>query len=165
MTYAPRTWVVGEVVSATVLNQEIRDQFNSMFAAWTAYTPTWTASTTTPVLGNGTLTGRYMKIGRTVICHINLTTGSTSTYGSGNHSFSLPVQAANVGTAIVGNAHLLGTDRWAGQIIVSPNATNISPFFPITATNTRVDFLTATRPEALVAGTQLRMTFTYEAAS
>jgi hypothetical protein len=165
MTFAPRTWVVGEVVSAATMNQEIRDQFNTMFAAWTSYTPAWTASTTAPVLGNGTIAGRYMKIGRTVICHINLVTGSTTTYGAGNYSFSLPVQAANAGASIVGHAHLLGTDRWVGEIVISPNATTTSPFFNISATNTRVDFMTPTRPETLAAGAQLRLTFVYEAAS
>lgn len=165
MTFAPRTWVVGEVVSAATMNQEIRDQFNSMFAAWTAYTPTWTSTSTAPALGNGTLTGRYMKIGRTVIGHINLITGSTTTYGTGNYSFSLPVQAANAGASVVGTVQLLNTDRWAGQVVISANATTTSPFFPITSTNTRVDFMNGTRPETLAAGAQLRIDFVYEAAS
>ncbi|MEU6527881.1 hypothetical protein ABZ869_01650 [Streptomyces sp. NPDC046928] len=165
MTFTPRTWVVGEVVSAAVMNQEIRDQFNSMFAAWTAYTPTWTSTGTAPVLNNGTILGRYMKIGRTVICHINMTTGSLTTYGTGNYNWSLPVQAANAGASYVGTAHLLGTDRWVGEIVISPNALNCSAFLPITSTNTRTDFMTATRPETLAANAQVRLTFVYEAAS
>ncbi|MGW1609404.1 hypothetical protein ACWCQZ_08400 [Streptomyces sp. NPDC002285] len=165
MTFTPRTWVVGEVVAAATMNTEIRDQFNSMFAAWTAYTPTWTSSGTAPAIGNGTLLGRYMKFGRTVICHINMTTGSTSTYGTGNYSWSLPVQAANAGASLVGSAHLLGTDRWVGEIVISPNATTTSPFFNISTTNTRVDFMTNTRPETIAAGAQVRLTFVYESAS
>ncbi|MEU2062911.1 hypothetical protein [Streptomyces sp. NPDC013455] len=165
MTFTPRTWVVGETVSAAIMNQEIRDQFNSMFAAWTAYTPVWTASTTNPVLGNGTLTGRYMKFGRTVVCHINLTTGSTTTYGSGNYNWTLPFQAANAGASIVGTAHLLGTDRWNGSIVISPNASNCSAFLSTSSTNTRIDFMTPTRPETLAAGAQVRLTFVYESAS
>ncbi|KOG81231.1 MULTISPECIES: hypothetical protein [Streptomyces] len=94
MTFAPRTWVVGEVVSATTMNQEIRDQWNSVLDAWTAYTPTFTSSGTAPVLGNGVLGGRYMKVGRTVHLSITLTWGSTTTPGSGNLSFSLPTPAA-----------------------------------------------------------------------
>lgn len=165
MTFTPRTWVVGETVSAALMNQEIRDQFNSMFAAWTSYTPTWTGSTTNPVLGNGTLIGRYMKIGRTVICHINLITGSTTTYGSGNYNWTLPATSANAGASIVGHAHLLGIDRWVGEIVISPNATTCGAFLPISSTNTRTDFLTATRPETLASGAQVRLTFVYEAAS
>lgn len=165
MTFAPRTWVVGEVVTAAELNQEIRDQFNSMFAAWTSYTPTWTASTTNPVLGNGSLTGRYMKIGRTVLVEINLTTGSTTTYGSGNYNWALPFTSANAGVNVVGHAHLLGVDRWQGQIIIAANVTTCSAFFNISTTNTRIDFCTSARPETLAAGAQIRLTFMYEAAS
>lgn len=165
MTFTPRTWVVGEVVTAALLNQEIRDQFNSMFAAWTSYTPTWTSTSTAPVLNNGTLTGRYMKIGRNVLCQINLTAGSTTTYGTGNYSFSLPSTAASSGQATVGSAMLLAAARWNGTIVVSSAATTVGAFFPISATNTRSDFLTATQPETLAAGHQARLTFLYEAAS
>ncbi|GAA2929903.1 hypothetical protein [Streptomyces enissocaesilis] len=96
MTFTPRTWVVGETVQAATMNQEIRDQFNSMFAAWTAYTPSWTAVTTNPSLGNGTLSGRHMKIGRSCKLHIVLTIGSTTTFGAGELRLSLPFTAASV---------------------------------------------------------------------
>ncbi|MEU8713624.1 hypothetical protein [Streptomyces sp. NPDC048663] len=165
MTFAPRTWVVGEVVTAALMNQEIRDQFNSFFGAWTAYTPVWTTTGTAPNIQNGTLTGRYMKIGRTVICEINMTAGSTTTFGTGNYSWSLPVAAASSGMAIVGTSMLLGTDRWNGTIVVSSAATTVGAFVPISATNTRSDFITNTRPETLASGAQIRLTFVYEAAS
>ncbi|GGZ28390.1 hypothetical protein GCM10010387_22300 [Streptomyces inusitatus] len=94
MTFAPRTWSVGEVVTAAMLNVEIRDQLNSMFAAWTSYTPTWTGATTNPAIGNGTLVGRHMKIGRTCHVHARLIVGSSTTFGSGNLSLGLPFTAA-----------------------------------------------------------------------
>ncbi|MFF4347525.1 hypothetical protein [Streptomyces sp. NPDC001530] len=165
MTTTPRTWVVGETVSAAMLNAEIKDQFNSMFAAWTSYTPNWTSSGTAPALGNGTLVGRHMKIGRTVQYHINLITGSTTTYGTGNYSFDLPAAAANVGSAYVGNAHLLAGTRWLGQNVISPAATNTSPFFPTNSTTTTASFLQPTVPVTLASGHQLRITGVYEAAS
>lgn len=165
MTFAPRTWVVGEVVTAALLNQEIRDQFNSMFAAWSTYTPTWTGSTTNPVLNNGTMVGRYMKLGRTVVGHINLTAGSTTTYGAGNYNWTVPSAAANAGASLIGNAHLLGTDRWVGATNISPGASTLAAFFPLSATNVRVDFMTPSRPEALAATAALRLTFAYETAA
>ncbi|MCZ0207893.1 hypothetical protein OZK63_21000 [Streptomyces sp. UMAF16] len=165
MTFSPRTWVVGEVVSAALMNQEIRDQWNTVLGAWTTYTPTWTASTTNPSLGNGTISGRYMKIGRTVLCSINTITGSSTTYGSGSYNWSLPAPSASTGISVVGHAHLLGVDRWQGQIIISSNTSLCSAFFPISTTNTRIDFCTATRPETLAAGAQIRLTLAYEAAS
>ncbi|MFE4679179.1 hypothetical protein [Streptomyces sp. NPDC056723] len=168
MTFAPRTWVVGEVVAAATLNAEIRDQFSSMFDTWTTYTPAWTASTTNPVLNNGSLTGRYIKIGRTVTCNINLVTGSTTTYGSGNHSFSLPVTAATSGTAVIGHAHILGatsTDRWAGQLVISSGSNSAAPFFPDAAADTRLSWMTAANPVVLAASNQVRMTLVYESAT
>lgn len=95
MTTNPRTWVVGEVVSAALMNQEIRDQFNSFFGAWSTYTPGWGADGgAAPTLGNGSLTGRYLKVGRTVDFVLQLTWGSTSAAGGGgsgeNWWFGLP---------------------------------------------------------------------------
>jgi hypothetical protein len=166
VTFAPRTWVVGEVVSAAIMNQEIRDQLNSFYGAWSTYTPSWTSSGTAPNIGNGTIIGRYMKIGRTVICHINLVMGSTTTYGSGTYNFSLPSTSANAGASYVGTAHLLGSLRWVGEIVISPNTSNCSAFMPkLGATNGQVDFLTATQPETLASGAQLRLTFVYESAT
>ena len=63
--------------------------------AWTAYTPTWTGSTTNPVLGNGTLTGKYVQLGKLVIAKATLTAGSTTTFGTGLWRLSLPVAAAS----------------------------------------------------------------------
>ncbi|MEU9894229.1 hypothetical protein ACIBCS_27750 [Streptomyces phaeochromogenes] len=97
MTFAPRTWVVGEVVTAALMNQEIRDQFNSFFGAWTDYSGTfvWGAETgTAPAINNGTIVARYLKVGRSVDYIHRLTMGSTTTYGdggsNGNYYYSLP---------------------------------------------------------------------------
>lgn len=101
MTTTPRTWVVGEVVTAALLNQEIRDQLNSFFGAWTDYSPTfvWGAETgTAPAIANGTIVARFMKVGRTVDYMHRITMGSTTTYGdgasNGNYYFSLPAAPA-----------------------------------------------------------------------
>lgn len=59
--------------------------------AWTSYTPTWTASTTNPTIGNGSLVGRYKALdSKTYAIVINLSFGTTTTPGSGNYAFSLP---------------------------------------------------------------------------
>ncbi|MEU6768501.1 hypothetical protein ABZ916_39085 [Streptomyces sp. NPDC046853] len=133
--------------------------------AWTAYTPTWTASTTNPTLGNGTLIGRYQRVGRTITVHINLTVGASTSVGSGDYSFALPVQAAAVGCSFIGNAHMLGASRWGGQVVISSNATTCAPFLSVSTTNPRLDWMTAAVPEAFGSGDQLRMTATYEAGS
>lgn len=58
---------------------------------WTTYTPLWTATTTNPVLGNGTLTGRYMNVGATIFGEIRLVAGTTGfSRGDGTYRLSLP---------------------------------------------------------------------------
>lgn len=133
--------------------------------AWTSYTPTWTATSSNPSLGNGTLLGRYNKVGREVAVHINLVPGSTTTYGSGNYNWALPFPAASSGCSYILNAHLLGTDRWAGQMVISPGASTTSAFFNLSTTNARIDFMTPTRPETFANGSQLRITGVYESAT
>lgn len=132
--------------------------------AWASYTPTWTA-TSNPSLGNGTLVGRYHKIGRTVVVEINLIPGSTTTFGSGGYSFAIPFAAANSGATYVGNAHLLSADRWAGQFVISPTNTAGQPFFPFTSADCRIRAMTPTQPNTFASGNQLRITAVYEADS
>lgn len=60
-------------------------------AVWTTWVPTWSGSTTNPVLNNGTMVGRYLQVGKTVSFKINLTMGSTTTYGSGAYGWTLPI--------------------------------------------------------------------------
>lgn len=62
--------------------------------AWTSYTP----ALTNWGLGNGTVVGKYMQIGKTIKFMISVTLGSTSTT-SGNLILSLPV-AANTNRAV-----------------------------------------------------------------
>ncbi|WP_371612870.1 hypothetical protein [Streptomyces clavifer] len=165
MTFAPKTWVVGEVVSATTMNTEIRDQFNSMFAAWTTYTPTWTSSGTNPTLGSGALTGRYMKIGRTVHLGILLVAAANTTWGSGAYSFAAPALSATTGVAWVGGARLSGTATWIGQCNLSANTTAINVAFPAAVADTRASNMQATSPETHAATTSLRLTLTYQSAT
>lgn len=83
---------------------------------WQAYTPSWTASTTNPTLGNGSLFGRYALIGKTCYVLIRFTFGSTSNAGVGAWRFSLPIAvSSNWGDVAMvarwtdsGTAHHLG---------------------------------------------------------
>lgn len=69
---------------------------------WTDYTPDWTASATNPAIEDGTLSGRYMKIGRMVFTYIYLNYGSATTGGDGyGWLFSLPEAPVN-GNYVIG---------------------------------------------------------------
>ncbi|MEV0779169.1 hypothetical protein [Streptomyces sp. NPDC050428] len=165
MTFAPRTWVVGEVVTGALMNTEIRDQFNSMFAAWTTYTPAWTASTTNPILGTSTLTGRYLKVGRRVDIDMLLTTASGVGFGSGVYSFSVPFTAASASVSYLGTARCTGVATWIGQTILASGGTTFNATFPSTATDTRGTNMGRNDPEIHAVGMVLRATLTYQSAS
>jgi hypothetical protein len=66
-------------------------------AAWTSYTPIWSATGSAPTLGNATLGGKYVQIGKLVTFRMSFTFGSTSAAGTGAFRFTLPVTAANSG--------------------------------------------------------------------
>ena len=72
-------------------------------AAWTSYAVSWVGSTTNPTIGNGTLTGAYKVIGKTCFVRINVAAGSTTTFGSGNYSFSLPFTSLPAAGEMVGS--------------------------------------------------------------
>ncbi|MDQ0795567.1 hypothetical protein [Streptomyces sp. B1I3] len=171
MTFAPKTWVVGEVVSAAILNQEIRDQLNSIFGAWSSYTPTWQATTTQPVLGNGTLVGRYLKVGRTVTFTAQLTIGSTTTLGSGNQALGLPVLTATVSNGSPGVLDISvsrgGTPNFVMGRIPLSSATQATGtiWLPSTVTIGDWDAWTHNAPYTLAAGDTVRLYGTYQSAT
>lgn len=85
----------------------------SAVGAWKAYTPTWSTVGSAPALGNGSIQGFYRENGDSLDIRIALITGTTTTYGSGGYTFSLPsgytpktsvvsasALAQNLGTAV-----------------------------------------------------------------
>ena len=57
---------------------------------WQSYTPSWTAATLDPVIGNGSLTAMYSKVGRNVIVALQGSVSSTTSTGNGAWFLSLP---------------------------------------------------------------------------
>jgi hypothetical protein len=94
--------------------------------AWTVYTPTWTASTTNPTIGNGTLEGRYIELGSAVFGEVRIVAGSTTNRGSGTYAISLPFSS-------VGYNH-----QPIGQITIRDNSASI--IFVGTAVITEGDY-------------------------
>jgi hypothetical protein len=69
----------------------------------TSYTPSWTAAGgTAPAIGSGTLTGRYMKIGKMVDFWIYLRGAADTTWGSGVNfwSFTLPPACTSIASQL-----------------------------------------------------------------
>ncbi|MEU6496452.1 hypothetical protein ABZ890_39750 [Streptomyces sp. NPDC046984] len=132
--------------------------------AWTSYTPAWTGSTTNPSIGNGTLTGRYTKLGPTVMCEIFLIPGSTTTFGSGTYLLSVPFAKATA-TEAVGAARLTAGSVFLGHCILGSGANTMNVTFPNQSNNGLGQNWGNTVPATFAAGHTLRMSITYEAAS
>lgn len=90
---APVNPTLTQFIDSAFWTTEIYNRWVAVTSGWTAYTPSWTASTTNPTLGNGTLTAAYKRwdaVSKMVSFRIRLVMGSTTGYGSGQWSFSLP---------------------------------------------------------------------------
>ena len=135
---------------------------------WQSHTVSWTAATTNPSIGNGTLTGRYIVIGKLCTYVLGLVMGTTTTYGSGNWAFSLPINAVNIaGINFYGVAHLrkVGTANYEriAQISPSLSATVINTFTDPTPGSNSSN-ISATVPFTWGNGSTLNFEITYEIA-
>lgn len=87
------TFYVGQKVRASNLQALVTP-------GWTSYTPVWTGSGTNPVIGNGTISGRYRRVGDAdeLTVEIRVVMGGSTTYGTGFWIFSLPFNASSTST-------------------------------------------------------------------
>lgn len=86
--------LIAKVVTGVSAITSIADiRVLSSALAWKSYTLSWTAVTTAPSIGNGSLIGNYSQIGKVVNWRIRFVAGSTTTFGTGAWRFSLPVAA------------------------------------------------------------------------
>lgn len=142
---------------------------NVTSGAWTAYTCNWTAATTNPTLGNGTLNAAYSQYGRTYTVRLELATGTTTTFGSGQYSFSLPTTAAT-GNITVGHGHgITSGARWMLNGIITTGGQNtIAIASPNSSTSANISFLGSAAGIGGVtwtSGQTVRMTIVYESAT
>jgi len=56
-----------------------------------AYTPTWGSTGTAPAIGNGTIVGAWTQSLNRVHFIAGVTFGSTTTFGTGNYTLTLPI--------------------------------------------------------------------------
>ena len=119
------------------------------------YTPGWTGDGGNPVLGNGTLSGRYRLLGKQLSCGIVVQPGTTTTFGTSTYRFSIPAGLTFLGTGTCsgffwdnsagGGFGLTGQFNNGGSTVACyVNSTNavVAPAVPATWAN--ADFLTLT---------------------
>lgn len=122
--------------------------------AWTTFTPTLGGIT----IGNGTLTARYIQIGKTVFFNIRFLLGSTSAI-TGGISFTLPVTSNLNSTGYSGYFQDSGTALYAtlsyaigSTLYMSAVLTN-GTYGSQTITSNTVPFTWTTNDEIFVSGT------------
>lgn len=144
--------------------ESIADQTKELNdAEWTTYTPTWTASSSNPSIGNGTLAGLYRRPEGSNLVHtrIRIAAGSTTTFGSGFWSVSLGIapstasQNDGVEVAVVvddstGNTYPCTGRIFAGNLVIG------TPSGPL---------ITGTAPMTWATSDELRINFWYEPAT
>lgn len=122
---------------------------------WTAFTPTWTGSTSNPAIGNGSLIGRYKKRGKSLELSYWIKMGSTTTFGSGDYMIGLPSGM----TTAAGRQHLLAASIFdsgatyylaAGRLDASASTMTL-------IVNTNALFVGATNPMAFANGDDIRI--------
>ena len=110
-----RVFVLLESLRATVLGKVTEPLAPE--PEWQAWTPVIVGTTTNPTMGNSTLVGRYLRVGKTVSLRLYLQIGSTFSPGAGVYMIpTLPVAPRS--------------DYWqpllAAAVLTTPNAGDFS---------------------------------------
>lgn len=105
------------------------DAASNVGAAWTSYTPSWTSSGTAPAIGNGSLTGAYLLLGKLLFFRIVLLGGSSTTWGTGLYAFSLPDGVTTAASSQVVSGYVWDSNPGtrspaAGQVVASGSSVN-----------------------------------------
>lgn len=134
---------------------------------WQTYTPvlaSWDGLN--PVLGNGTLSGRYARIGKTIFVKVRLGTGSTTQRGTSFWTISLPVNAATGQTQIV-TAHLslAGIGDYVGSAMINDeDVTRFNRIYFAGLSGTSLSYaVSQSRPSSIPSGSYILIEGSYEA--
>lgn len=129
-------------------------------ASWTTYTPGWLGSGSNPAIGNGTLSGRYLRRGKRTDVWIEVVCGSTTTFGSGDYTWNMPADGTttryNIGSFIFYDSS--AGVFWTGVAELDPAAESFTTQFGV-GTNAR---LGATNPVTWANGDIARLQITVE---
>lgn len=131
-------------------------------AAWTAFTPTLTNTT----LGNGTITGFYTQVGKTVFAKVKFTLGSTSAVAS-NPLIIAPVAFFGSGmssSAVVGICSIFKSPTTYLGIVKWNTSTNgLLLVYLASGTYVAETAITATVPVTFATGDSIDIFLHYEA--
>lgn len=134
--------------------------------AFQSWSPTWTNLT----VGNGTVTAKYVQIGKTVVARIGIVFGSTSSI-SGSVTFTLPVTSVTyplTSSAIdyFGGLEILdsGTTRFSGDFTINDTTHALVTVYNSASTYVTGTPLSSTIPMTWTTNDGFSGTLIYEAA-
>lgn len=158
--------LVGTSDAQTLTNKTLTDPVVSESSGWTAFTPTLTKIT----LGDGTLTGYYRKVGRTVHYRIGLVFGSTTSFEP-TPLLALPVAPATtyLSADVMGAATLFDSSagfssRTNGLVWKEADGSDADVFVVVSNLASNAT-MAPTVPWTWATGDTLRIAGTYEADS
>lgn len=124
-----------------------------------AYSPAWTSDGTQPSIGNGSVLGSYTVQGKLCTVQLVFLAGSTTTFGTGNWRFSLPMPAASGLQDSVGAAFGLdsGVGFVIGASIVAAGASTVQAILGAAPSN----YVNAAVPFSWAANDYIKIEITY----
>lgn len=145
---------------------EYRNALAAISDPWTDFSGSvaWTAAGTAPAIGNGTISAKYLQVGKFVQYTVSIVAGTTTTFGTSTWFISLPV------TPI---ASAIGNTSCPGAAILYDSSTTANRQSAVASINsaTQIDFyagagnvVTSTIPYTWATGDILGFSLTYEAA-
>lgn len=131
---------------------------------WVNYTPTWTSLGGPPAVGNGTLSGRFLDLGKLIVVNITLLVGSTTSFAGALHNFSLPAgYTAGSQPAGAGLASCQAQDVSASLTILGQGTgTPMTPLFMSGADANDMNAVSATVPFTWASSDVLLMSGMFE---
>lgn len=155
-----KTWGAEELTS-TDLNAEVKALWTGLQAAYDTYTPVRRNGVggSALTIGNGSITGGYMRVGKKVDFYIYMVVGSSTGTGSTIWTFELPVAPADA-NHVVGAGGLYDTSAGLMHPVIFHGATGSE----IKASNYQGTLVQSTGPVLWASGDQIRFAGTYEAA-
>lgn len=131
--YVPREsdgTLIGKTIFDSLEGSDFLLKDSLTVPAWQAYTPVWSGNSSpfSSTLGNGTLIGRYWRLGEFIEVNIYMLVGSTTTMPGGAWTFSVPGTITSTSFLGVGWAY----DNSANAIFAVPisvgDGTHINPW-------------------------------------
>ena len=135
---------------------------SAFFSPWQTYAAEWRGTGSNPAINDGTIVGRFRRLGTRVEINVTVTCGSATTYGSGSYVVTMPPNCTGrTVTNGTQNGHLtmaLGGSTYPGNVQLLSGGTDM---FLIHATSPQAN-ATPTVPATWANGDRFTITAEFE---